>query len=346
MAEHPPKRPGKTDTRTIPGATRAAILLLLLGEQAGAEVFKHLNDVEIKTISQEISKLRQVEPDIAEAIINFCHRTLVQQKNVRGGIEYTKRVLESAFNPDLARKILRDVEQNLNADVKGVQILQQAKPAQLAKLLQLEHPQVISLVLSSLDPNRSAATINELPEELRTDVCMRLAKLENVPGEMRTRVIESVASRLGEAPSAAAEKLGGVRKVAEIFNKMDRELSRAFLEEIENENPNLALSIRNNMFVFDDILLVSDHDMRKILQNIDKQLLIKALRGTHEELREHFFRNMSERAVEILKEDMEALGPVRVREVEAAQQEVVNVIRQLESEGTIEIGGGADDYVL
>ncbi|HRR56977.1 MAG TPA: FliG C-terminal domain-containing protein, partial [Acidobacteriota bacterium] len=178
-------------------------------------------------------------------------------------------------------------------------------------------------------------------------VAKRLAQLEQVARPVRNKILEVLGAKLRQVGSFEQRSLGGIRTVAEILNRMDRKLSRETLERIENDDPNLALSIRNLMFVFDDVLLLTDTDMRKIIQRVDKKVLVTALKGAAEELREHFFRNMSQRAVEMLKEDMEALGPVRLREVEAARQQVVAIVREMDAAGEIDIGGsGSEQYVV
>ncbi|MEJ2082832.1 MAG: flagellar motor switch protein FliG [Acidobacteriota bacterium] len=217
----------------------------------------------------------------------------------------------------------------------------------LRELIKFEHPQTVAVILSHMEPDAAAEVVRLHPEETRSEVMKRLAQLEQVAKPVRNKLVELLASKLRQAGQFDQGALGGLRKVAEIFNRMDRKLSRDTLERIETDDPNLALSIRNLMFVFDDILLLTDNDMRKIIQRVDKKSLVTALKGTPEELREHFYRNMSNRAVDMLKEDMEALGPIRLKEVESARQQIVAVIREMDVAGEIDIGGsGGDQYVV
>lgn len=333
--------------RRVSGVKKAAILLVFLGEKVSAEVFKGLHDDEVKIISQAISDLGLVSDDVTDDILMECHRELLEGKiRLRGDLDYVRKIVESAFAPDTAKEILRYLAGSTMTTTEGLKTIKYADPQLLSKLIQDEHPQTISVVLTHLDPEQAAEVIRLLPEEMRSDVATRLAQLDQISQPVRNKVTEIVAARLREGGQFDQGSQGGLRKVAEIFNRMDRSMSRETLESIESENPNLALSIRNLMFVFDDILLLNDADMRKIIQKVDKKVLVQALKGTPEELRDHFYRNMSQRAVDMLKEDMDATGPVRLKDAEAARQQVVGVIREMEAEGLIDIrGSGGDEYV-
>lgn len=334
------------DANLMSGARRAAVLLLYLGEGISAEVFKRLTDDEVKRISQEISVLGSVPREMTESVLKHTHDALSGHSKVKGSLDYTRKILEQAFSPEIAREYIREISLSSRVNVKGLAILQKSDPMQLSKLLLGEHPQTIALVISHLKPDQAAKTVAQLDEELRADVCIRLAQLEQISQPVRDRVIALLADKLDMGAQYDRGASGGVRQVAEIFNQMERDITQTCLEKIENENPNMALAIRNNMFVFEDLLVVGDRDMRKIIQAIDKQVLVTALKGTNEELKEHFFRNMSARAVEMIKEDMEAMGPIRLRDAELAQQEIVNQVRALEQSGEFDLGAsGADEYV-
>lgn len=334
--------------RRVSGLKKAAILLVFLGERVSAEVFKKLHDDEVKVLSQAISDLGLVPEEVTDDVLQECHEELMAGRmKLKGDFDYVRKVIEEAFSPETAREIMRFLSGTEMTAIEGLKTIKYADPQLLAKLIQDEHPQTIAVVLAHLDPEQAAEIIRLLPDELKADIAMRLAQLDQISQPVKTKVTEIIAGKLREGGQYDQGSHGGVRKVAEILNRMDRNMSRSTLEQIENENPNLALSIRNLMFVFDDILLISDTDMRKIIQKVDKKLLTQALKGTPEELRDHFYRNMSQRAVEMLKEDMEALGPVRLKDAEMARQEIVGVIRQLEAEGLIDIrGAGGDEYVV
>jgi flagellar motor switch protein FliG len=263
----------------------------------------------------------------------------------QGGIEYAKKLLIKSVGPEVARKIIDRLVKALESSA-GFTSLERANPQQLSKFIQNEHPQTIALILAHLNASQAAELITSLPEALRSDVAMRMASLQEISPEVVRRISLILEQKLEALGSFATEAYGGVRAVAELFNRMDRNTGRAVLEKIETENPQLAASIRDLMFVFDDILLIDDTGIAEILKRVDKKSLTSALKGTSEELRSQFFRNMSSRAVELMKEEMEFMGPVKLKDVEKSQHEIVEIVRQLEEEGVISIGGGGgEDYV-
>ncbi len=332
----------------LTGVRKAAILLVYLGEKVSAEIFKNLHDDEVKILGQEISNLGWVDEEVTEQVLREGHQEIQTGSfKLRGELDYVRKVIESAFEPPVSQEILRYLTGKTISTTESLKAIKYADPQELHELIKYEHPQTIAVVLSHMDPEAAAEVIRLQPDEQRADIMIRLAQLDQVSKPVRNKVMELIASKLRQGGQYDQSVQGGVRKVAEIFNRLDRKLSRDTLEYIEGTDPNLALSIRNLMFVFDDILLLTDADMRKIIQRVDKKSLVTALKGTPEELREHFYRNMSQRAVEMLKEDMEALGPIRMREVESARQQVVAVIREMEAAGEIDIGGsGGDQYVV
>ncbi len=337
-----------TRSSQISGVKKAAILLVFLGEKLGSEVFRNLDEEEVKTLSQAISDLGLVGENLSEEVLKECYHELLSGRvKLRGDIDYVKSLTEAAFDPQMADEVLRCVSGKSMTTAEGLRTLKYSDPQLLSKLIQDEHPQTIAVILANLEPDHAAEVIRLLPEETRCDIAMRLAQLDQVSQPVQNRVAEVIAAKLREGGQYDQGSHGGVAKTAEIFNRMDRTMSRSTLEAIENENPNLALSIRNLMFVFDDILLLSSTDMRKIIQRVDKKMLVQALKGTPEELRDYFYRNMSQRASEMLKEDMEALGPVRLKDAEVARQTIVALVRELDSQGEIDIrGSGGDQYVV
>lgn len=330
------------------GVRKAAILLVYLGEKASAEIFRSLHDEEVKILGQEITNLGWVEESMTNSVIRECYDEVSRGKmKLRGELDYVRKVIESAFDPQASQEILRYLTGKSLTATESLKTLKYADPQDVYELIKLEHPQTVAVILSHMEPEAAAEVVRLHPEDVRSEVMKRLAQLEQVAKPVRNKLVELLASKLRQAGQFDQGALGGLRKVAEIFNRMDRKLSRDTLERIETDDPNLALSIRNLMFVFDDILLLGDNDMRKIIQRVDKKSLVTALKGTPEELREHFYRNMSGRAVEMLKEDMEALGPTRLKEVESARQQIVSVIREMDVSGEIDIGGsGGDQYVV
>jgi len=331
----------------VAGVRKAAILAVLLGDEASAGVFRYLQEDEVQEISREISRLGKIDPEVADIVLDEFHRmTTAQTLVARGGAEFAKRLLVKAFGGDASKKLLDRLNISLQNTLVGFDSLQKADPAQLSKFIASEQPQTIALVLAHLNSSQAAALLSSLPAPLRADIVMRMASLEQISPEIISKITTILEQKLRSLGDFNRESYGGIRAVAELINRMETKSAASILEKIENENPALALSIRNLMFVFDDIMLIDDHGMREIIQRIDKKTLTVALKGCSEELRTQFFRNMSSRAVDMLREDMDVLGAVKVRDVEAAQQQIVAVIRKLDEDGTINLkGGGGDEYV-
>ena len=330
----------------LTGMQKAAVLMVTLGDETAANIFKYLEEDEIQTISREIAITKHVQPEVAEEVMEEFH-TMTQARSYisQGGIEYAKKLLIKSVGPEVARKIIDRLVKALESSA-GFTSLERANPQQLSKFIQNEHPQTIALILAHLNASQAAELISSLPEVLRSDVAMRMASLQEISPEVVRRISLILEQKLEALGSFATEAYGGVRAVAELFNRMDRNTGRAVLEKIETENPQLAASIRDLMFVFDDILLIDDNGIAEILKRADKKTLTIALKGTSEELQNQFYRNMSSRAVELMKEEMEFMGPVKLKDVEKSQHEVVEIVRQLEEEGVIAIGGGGgEDYV-
>lgn len=331
----------------MPGIRKAAIFLVLLGDEAAANLFRYLSEEEVQEISKEISRLGKIEPESADHVLDDYYKmTLARTYLARGGVEFAKKLLLKAFGADTSKKLLERVSASLQSSLAGFDYLQKADPQQVSRFIQNEHPQTIALVLAHMESEKAAALLSSLPAELQADVVMRIAKLEQISPEIIGKISGILAQKLQSLGEISRESRGGVRAVAELINRLDTKASAAILERVESENPDLALGIRNLMFVFDDILLIDDMGMREIVQRIDKKTLTMALKGTSEELKNQFFRNMSQRAVAMLREDMEVLGPVKIKDVEAAQQEIVMVIRKLDEDGVLSIKGSAsEEYV-
>ncbi len=330
----------------LTGMQKAAVLMVSLGDDTAANIFKYLEEDEIQTISREIAITKHVQPEQAEEVMEEFH-TMAQARSYisQGGIEYAKKLLIKSVGPEVARKIIDRLVKALESSA-GFTSLERANPQQLSKFIQNEHPQTIALILAHLNASQAAELISSLPEALRSDVAMRMASLQEISPEVVRRISMILEQKLEALGTFATEAYGGVRAVAELFNRMDRTTGRSVLEKIETENPQLAASIRDLMFVFDDILLIDDTGIAEILKRADRKVLTIALKGTSEELQNQFFRNMSTRAVELIKEEMEFMGPVKLKDVEKAQHEIVEIVRQLEEEGVISIGGGGgEDYV-
>ncbi len=329
------------------GTRKAAVVLLLLGEEVSSEVFKHLSEEEIETLAKEMAALGPVATSVSERVMEEFHSTAVAAEYViRGDVEYARRVLVRTLGQDNARRIIERVQRSFQSTA-GFTSLEKADPQQLSKFILGEHPQTIALILAHLHASSAAQLIALLPESLRVDVLTRMASLEDISPDVVTRISDVIEQRLKTLGGPSREQHGGVRAVAELFNRLERTVSASALEAIEARKPELAVSIRNLMFVFEDLLHVDDTGMREIVSRADKKALTIALKGASEEIRQRFLSNMSKRAGEMLLEEMEVLGAVRLRDVEKAQQEVVAVARKLEEEGLIVTGAAAGEaYVV
>jgi len=325
---------------------KAAVVLLAMGEEASAEVFKHLNEAEIERLVREIATLGTVAPGTAEQVMEEFHAAAVAADDtVFGDEDFSRRVITRTLGAEAARKIAERVQRSTHSR-SAFTVLERADPRQVSKFILGEHPQTIALILAHMQPASAAQLIALLPDALRVDVVTRMANLEEISPEVVARISSVLQRRLESLSSSSREQRGGVRAVAALFNHLERNVGTPVLEAIESERPELAVSIRNLMFIFDDLARVDDNGLRELVQRADKKTLTIALKGASEDLRQRIFDNMSKRAAEMMREEMDVMGPVRVREVEKAQQAIVAVARQLEDEGVIVTSGeGADEYV-
>jgi flagellar motor switch protein FliG len=333
---------------TLSGARKAAILLLSLGEGPSSELCKHLHDREVEQIAKELADLGAVAAESTERVLDeFSQMVSSGNGAAHGSVEYAKRVIDRAKGPEVARRILERVTTKFRSTA-GFMSLERADPEQLSKFILAEHPQTIALILAHLKTASAAQLVSLLPNALRADVLTRMANLDEISPDVIARIsslIEQRLQTLGGGPTR--EQHGGIRAVAELFNRLDANLSKSVLEAIETDTPDLAVSIRNLMFVFDDLRHVEDTGLREIIQRADKKALTIALKGASEEIRTRFFANMSKRAGDLLREEMDVLGAIRLRDVEKAQQEIVAITRKLEEEGLIVTGAAAGEaYVV
>jgi len=336
------------ELESVKGMRKAAVLCVLLGEDVSSTLFRNLWEDEIENLSKEISQLSNIPSELSDAVLEEYHNLVLAKQYIStGGIEYTKKVLNKALGSEGSRRVIDKVTKSLESSV-GFNALGRTDPQLLSRFIQNEHPQTIALIISHLNPFHGAELLTSLPEPIRPDIVMRMANLGEISPEIVKRISLLLSQKMNTLGSMGGEASGGTRAVAELVNKMDRPAGRAILEKIANENPELALAIRNLMLVFEDLMLVDGPGVREVLQRVDKKTLTVALKGTTEDLQTHVFKNMSQRAVEMMKEDMDALGPVRIRDVEKAQHEVVEVIQKLEEEGVLSVrgAGAGDEYVV
>jgi flagellar motor switch protein FliG len=325
----------------------AATLFVLIGEKTASEVLRFLNEAEIEAISKEISNVGPIASEEAEKSAEELYQLLVANRFVsEGGVDYAKKVILRTLGAGPAKRIMDRLSSSY-ASSNAFGAIDRLNPIQLSQFVQNEHPQTIALILAHLTPGGSAELLESLPEDIQADVAVRMASLETISPE----VIKGISAVLEEklkpvGTHAHNQAFGGIRAVAELLNRMDRRRSRAVLEKIDADKPEVANSIRELMFVFEDIATLDDPAIREILQRIEKKCIGQALKGATEQQQTQFFRNMSSRAVEMMQEEMEIMGPVKIKDVHTAQQRIVEIVRRLEEEGIINLGAGGDEYVL
>jgi len=318
--------------------------MVVLGEDAASAIYRQLPAEEVERITREIADLRSVDPETALSVLEeFDRLVLTGDYLAQGGRDYANKLLVKAFGEDGAQDLLRQVSHAAEASASRLDSLRKADPAQLAKFIEGEHPQTIALILAHLDSKQASTLLLLLPVELRAEVIKRLAQLRQFSPEMAERVSVVLHKRLESLGEQSRRAYAGLRGVAELMNRLDVATGKNILEAIEKEDPKLALSIRNLMFTFEDLLTIPEAGIRELLAQMDKKTLATALRGASEELKNYIFKSMSSRAVEMLKEDMEVLGPVKSREVNKAQVEAVGVARKLEAEGKLTLTAEGDD---
>jgi flagellar motor switch protein FliG len=329
------------------GLRKAAILLVVLGEEAASQIYRHLTHGEVERVTQEIAELRQITPETVLAVLEeFDRMVLTGQYLAQGGREYANKLLVKAFGEEGARQLLQQVSRDAEVNAGKLDSLQKADPQQLAKFIEGEHPQTIALILAHVDARQASALLMRLPEELRAESIKRLAQLRQFSPEMAERVSVVLNKRLEALGEQGRRAYAGLRGVADLMNRLDLATGKTILESIEKEDPKLALSIRNLMFTFEDLRTVPEAGIRELLGQMDKKTLATALRGASEELKNYVFKSMSSRAVEMLKEDMEVLGPVKSREINKAQLEAVAAARRLEAEGKLSLTpDGEDEFI-
>lgn len=332
----------------LSGPRKAAILLVALGEEAATTVYRNLSEQELQMVTQEIAELDYVEPEIAEHVLEEYRQLMLTQEYLsQGGTEYATRLLVKAFGEDGARNLLDQVSRAQEMSASKLDSLQKADPQQLARFLECEHPQTIALILAHLDARQASSLLMKLPEKTRAEGVKRLAQLRQFSPEMAQKVSVVLHRKLQALGEQSRRAYAGFKGVADVLNRLEPSSCKVILENIEQDDPKLALSIRNLMFTFDDLLGVPESGIRELLSQLDKKTLALALKGAPEQLRNHIFKTMSSRAVEMMKEDMDVLGPVRARDVSKAQQECVAVARQLESQGKLVLKTeGEDEFVV
>ncbi len=342
----PERNAKKTGTEGIPGPTKAAVIMVALGTSASSQIFQNLEEGDVEKLTAEIANLDSISSETREAILEEFHNLAMAQQFVsQGGIDYAREILEQALGPRKAKEILEKVQQSIRTT--GFNLLEDVDPKQLVNFIQKEHPQTIALLLAHMEPGNAAPIISALPQELQVDVATRIATMESISPETLDQVEEVLVGQVKSLFGGDVSEIGGVKAVAEMLNSVDRGAEKNILGNLERENPELATEIKNLMFVFEDVMLLDDRSMQRVLKEIDTKELSMALKGASEELQEKFFRNMSSRASEMIREEMEYMGPIRLKDVEEVQQRIVDVIRRLEEDGEIIISGrGGEEEIV
>ncbi len=335
------------DFTQLSGPQKAAILITVLDDDAASAICRHLPESDLQRVAREISRLGRIPPEISQKVLIEYH-AMVGSRDLlsEGGREATHRLLTRALGESGAKSMLHQLMRVDELDAGRAGSLQKADPKQLARLLEAEHPQTVALVLGHLEPRQASAVLSQLPKPMRAESVRRLANLRQFSPAIAERISAAVQRRLRSFGEINKRTYSGFQNVAALMNSIDAESSREILEAIEKEDGKLALSIRELMFTFEDFLGVPDGQLRELSAAADKKVLSISLKAASPELREHFFRTMSGRAVEMLKEDIDSLGPMRSKDVNKAQAEMISLARRLEEEGKLTLrSDGSDAYV-
>lgn len=330
----------------LTGRQKAAILLIGLGPERSAQILKHFNDAEIEQITLEIANLRKIPSEQKDKIYEeFYQLYMANEYIAKGGIEYAKEVLEKALGNQKALNIINRLTSSLQ--VRPFDFVRKADPSQLLSFIQGEHPQTIALIMAYLDSEQSAIVLSSLPAEMQTEVARRIAILDRTSPEIIKEIEGVLEKKFTNLVTNDFSSAGGISSVVQILNRVDRSTEKTILETLEVQDPELAEEIKQLMFIFEDVIHLDDRSVQQVLREVDQKDLALALKGASEEVKNKVKKNMSKRASELIEEELEFMGPVRLRDVEEAQQRIVGIIRRLEESGEIIISrGGGDELIV
>ena len=331
---------------TLTGKQKAAILLISLGPDVSANIYKHLSEEEMEELTLEISSVRQVGPKERDSILEEFHTIALAQDYIsQGGIGYARSILEKALGDEQAQAIINRLTSSLQ--VRPFDFVRKADPAQVLNFIQNEHPQTIALILSYLDAAQASQILSALPNEMQADVAKRIALMDSTSPEIISEVEQILERKLSAAVTQDYTQTGGIEAVVEVLNRVDRSTERTILDALEIQDPVLAEEIKTRMFVFEDIVTLDNRAIQRVIRDVEKDDLLLSLKVASEEVKDIVYKNMSKRMVETFTEEMDYLGPVRLRDVEEAQSRIVAVIRHLEDAGEIVLArGGGDDIIV
>ncbi|MBP2653122.1 MAG: fliG [Firmicutes bacterium] len=332
-------------TSEINGKQKAAILLIALGPDIAAQIFKHLREDEIEKLTLEIANQRKVTQEQKDKVLAEFHQMCLAKEYIStGGIDYAREIIEKALGAERAVMIINRLTSSLQ--IRPFDFARKTDPAQLLNFIQNEHPQTIALIMAYLQPEQSAAIISALPPDRQADVANRIASMDRTSPDIIKDVERILERKLSSLVTQDFTAAGGVDSIVEVLNRVDRTTERTIIENLEVQNPELAEEIKKRMFVFEDIVLLDDRSLQTVLREIESKDLALALKASSNEVAEKIYKNMSKRAAEMLREELQYMGPVRIRDVEESQQKVVNVIRRLEDSGEIIVSRGKGDEVI
>lgn len=324
---------------------KAAILLIALGPDISSQVFKYLREDEIEKLTLEIANQRKITQEQKDKVLGEFHQMALAKEYISsGGLDYAREVLEKALGSDKAVAIINRLTSSLQ--IRPFDFARKTDPGQLLNFIQNEHPQTIALIMAYLQPEQSAAIISALPSDRQVDVAKRIATMDRTSPDVLKDVERILERKLSSLVTQDFTAAGGVDSIVEVLNRVDRTTERTIIENLEIQNPELAEEIKRRMFVFEDIVLLDDRSLQLVLREIDSKDLALALKASSGEVGEKIYKNMSKRASEMLREEIEYMGPVRIRDVEEAQQKIVNVIRRLEESAEIIVSRGKGDEII
>ncbi|MGV3667210.1 MAG: flagellar motor switch protein FliG [Leptospira bouyouniensis] len=330
---------------SLTGRQKAAIFLVAVGNEVASEIFKHLREDEIEQITFEIARLDKITPEDKEKVlVEFNELMMAQEFITNGGIDFARGLLEKALGNQKAIDIINRLTSSLQ--VRPFDFIRRTDPAHLLNFIQGEHPQTIALILSYLDPQKASNILSNLPHQIQAEVAKRIATMDRVSPDVLREVERVLERKLSTLASEDYTSAGGIDSVVEILNLVDRGTEKTIIEALEEEDPELAEEIKKRMFVFEDIVLLDDRAIQKVMREVDNTDLAKALKSVDSEVQDKIFKNMSKRAANLLREDMDFMGPVRLKDVEDAQQKIVNIIRKLEEAGEIVVARGGEDELV
>lgn len=333
------------DEPELTSSQKAAILMIALGPEYSAMVFKHLTDEEVEKLTLEIANQRQVDPEVKQAVISeFYQMAMAKTYLSTGGLQYAQDVLEKALGAEKASLIIGRLTTSLQ--VRPFDFLHKTDPSQLLNFIQNEHPQTIALIMAYLEPDQAAIILSSLPQERRAEVSKRIAEMDRTSPDVLREVERVLERKLSSLVTQDFTVAGGIKSIVEVLNRVDMSTQKDILDTMEVDDPELAEEIKKLMFVFDDIVMIDDRSMQRVLRDVDTKDLGLALKAAQAEVAEKVFKNMSKRAGDMLKEELEFMGPVKLRDVEDAQQRIVNIIRTLEEKGEVMIARGGGDEML